>query len=298
MKPGQKEKVNVPEDEVLHLSQVCLHDPKPGKNYLQVSVADKTLTFCCLEKDKCEHNSLDLFFGPDAPTFINKGTSEVHLSGYLEPMDDDGEDDEGAEAPKVAVKEAKASPKTGPAKAEPAKTEAKKASPKAAAKVPPAAAEQDDEDDDEEDEEEEEGGEEEEMEKDEEEPLKEPEDKAAAAKQKAALEGLAKRKAADGAQSAADKAAPPAKKAKAAGAGASPKASPKAAPAASPKAGAAKDSEYVQQLTEFLKAHGKTRFSDLGSKVKRPPGVPKMKNVIDANKDKFVVVGDSVELKK
>lgn len=298
MKPGQKEKVDVPEAEVLHLSQVCLHDPKPGKNYLQVSVADKTLTFCCLEKDKCEHNSLDLFFGPDAPTFINKGTSEVHLSGYLEPMDEDDEDDEDGEevvASKPAAKEAKAAAKG--AKAEPAKAETKKASPKAAAKAPPAAAKQDEGED--EDEDEEEGGEEEDMEEDEEEePLDEPEDKAAAAKQKAALAGLAKRKAADSAQNAADKAVPPAKKAKAAGAAASPKASPKAAPAASPKAEAAKDSEYVQQLAEFLKAHGKTRLSDLGSKVKRPPGVPKMKNVIEANKDKFVVSGDSVELKK
>merc|ERR1719254_184392 len=98
LKPGQKAPVELSGNDLLHLSQVCLHEPKAGKNYLQVAVSGANYTLCCLEKDKVEHNSVDLFFGPDAPTFSNKGSSEVHLSGYLEPMDeDDGDEDEEEE---------------------------------------------------------------------------------------------------------------------------------------------------------------------------------------------------------
>mmetsp|Transcript_102022 Transcript_102022/g.200086 ORF Transcript_102022/g.200086 Transcript_102022/m.200086 type:complete len:285 (-) Transcript_102022:158-1012(-) len=100
LKPGKKERVNVPDGEVWHLSQVCVHDPKPGKNYVQVEVKGTAYTLVCLEKDKVEHNSLDLFFGPEDAVFSTSGKSEVHLLGYLEPMDDGGDmsgDDEDEE---------------------------------------------------------------------------------------------------------------------------------------------------------------------------------------------------------
>lgn len=72
IKPGKKEKVNVPEGEVWHLSQMCLHEPKPGKNYVEATVKGAVYTLACLEKDKVEHNSVDLFFGPEDVIFSNK----------------------------------------------------------------------------------------------------------------------------------------------------------------------------------------------------------------------------------
>merc|ERR1719464_1030447 len=96
-----------------------------GKNYVQVEVKGTTYTVACLEKDKVEHNSVDLFFGPDDATFCNKGASEVHLLGYLEPKE--GEEDSAIAEKEEAPKEA--SPKVLP------KAEAKpKANPKAEAK--------------------------------------------------------------------------------------------------------------------------------------------------------------------
>lgn len=292
LKPGQKQKVDLPEDEVLHLSQVCLHEPKAGKNYLSVLVNGSNYTFCCLEKDKIEHNSLDLFFGPEPPTFHNKGSSEVHISGYMEPKDegDEDEEEEEEESEEEQVKDKivgastsskaspKASPKTSPAaKAVEVKTSPKvspKASPKAAAT--PAKGKKDAEEDSDEEGDEEEGEESEELEESEEKP---------APKKKAAAKEAPKRKA--------EEATPPAKKAKT-------EASPKAAAAPSPNKAADKaaESEYTQQLVDFLKKNGKSKLSDLGSKVKRPAGVCKMKTIFDANKDKFVFAGDSVELKK
>lgn len=265
MKPGQQHKAEVPEGEVLHLSQVCLHSPKAGTNWLQVVVGGTTYSACCLEKDKTEHASLDLFFGQDAPTFVNKGASEIHMSGYLEPMDEDEEEseEEDEEAEKPAAKAA--------AKAA-AKSEASpKASPKAAAKAAAKAEAAAEEEDDEEDDEDEEGEEEEPVEASAE------EDEASASKKKAALAALAKRKAGE-------PAAPPAKKAK-------------GEPATEAKPVPAKDAEYIKQLVDFIKANGKQKISDLGTKVKRPPGVPKMSVIFANNKDKFVVTGETVALK-
>lgn len=282
MKPGKKEKVEVPEAEIWHLSQVCLHEPKPGKNYVQVEVKGTTYTLACLEKDKVEHNSLDLFFGPEDATFTNKGNSEVHLVGYLEPMDNEGDEDEEGEeeeeeprkkkgAATSASSSTKASPKAkaepvAAAKAEAAKSPAAKAEAKAETK-----------------------------------PVAKAEAKAAA-KPEAKAEGKQEAKA----------------KAKAeASAKASPKAAPKAAPAAaeSPKRkageeaadaapakkakeGNAAEAEYVKVLTEYLTKNGKTNLSTLGTAVKRPAGVPKMKVVLNNHKDNFVVTGEMVELKK
>lgn len=298
MRPGQKQKVDLPEDDVLHLSQVCLHEPKAGKNYLSVQVSGVDYTLCCLEKAKTEHQSLDLFFGPDPPTFHNKGASEVHLSGYMEQMNDKDEDDEGSEQEgevkgKTIGKSttSKVSPKASPKASPGGKVVEAKVSPKASAKVAAAPAKgKDVEQKEEDDEDDEEEGEEEEAEEGEEsEEPEESEEEAPPPKKSPAAEASSKRKA--------EASQPPAKKAKAEAPAKAAGASKEAA-AASPKAAASKDAEYVQQLVSFLKEKGKTTLSDLGSKVKRPPGAPKIKNVISTNSDKFVLAGDAVELKK
>mmetsp|Transcript_159786 Transcript_159786/g.512747 ORF Transcript_159786/g.512747 Transcript_159786/m.512747 type:complete len:208 (+) Transcript_159786:90-713(+) len=200
LKPGQTFKADLPEGECLHLSQICLQDPKAGKNYVQVQIGGKTINLVCLEKDKVEHQAVDLIFGPDSPSFLVKGSSEVHLAGYMEPHDDDmGEEDEEEQG--------------------------------------------------EEEDEEEEGEEEEE-----------------------------------------EAVAPPAKKAKT---------EAKAAAKASAKADtASSDAEYVKSLVVFLQKNGNQKLSELGSKVKRPAGAPKMGSVLKSNQDKFAITGDTVSLKK
>eukprot|EP00440_Ansanella_granifera_P067593 gb/GFBE01073321.1/.p1 GENE.gb/GFBE01073321.1/~~gb/GFBE01073321.1/.p1 ORF type:complete len:128 (+),score=51.19 gb/GFBE01073321.1/:1-384(+) len=100
LQPGSKFAVQ-PQDggEVLHLSQACLHNPQPGKNYLQVESEKSKFAVACLEKGKSEYASFDLFFRAGKCTFINTGKSEIHLTGYFEPdgMGDDileGEEEE------------------------------------------------------------------------------------------------------------------------------------------------------------------------------------------------------------
>lgn len=316
VKAGQSQKVDVPKDEILHLSQICLHEPKAGKNYLQVQVKGSAYTCVCLEKDKVEHNALDLFF-EEACTFINKGSSEMHLSGYMEPRDGDegsmeeGEesDEEGEESEEEAPAAAgKASAKAKAAASPKATLEAApQALPKASPKVQPqaspkaapkatakAAAKKGEESDDESLLMEE--GEEEEREGD------ESEEEGEESEEEAPKKGAAPAKKRQGAE-----AAPAAKKAKVeAKAAAKPVAEAKAAakPAAGAKAAAKpaagsdpNQDPYVKDLVTFLKANGKTKLGDLGTKVKRSPGVPKMKVVLDQNKDKFAVSGDTVEAK-
>lgn len=283
LKPGQKKQLQVPEAEILHLSQVCLQDPKDGKNYLQVTVEGKTFNVVCLEKGKKEHETVDLFFGPDDTHFSNKGQSELHLLGYLEPHDEEDDDEEDkkpaagqkAAATKASPKvEAKTSPKIE-AKSSP-KVEAK-SSPKVEAKMSPkvapkaAAAADDDDDDDIE----EEGEEEELVEESEEEEGDESEEEAP--KKQATPQG--KRKAEQ-----APAASPASKKQKEA-------ASPAPA-AANPNLEA-----YVQKLHKYLKDNGKSNLGALGSKVQRPEGVPKMKVVIEKHPEKFSISGDQVTAK-
>lgn len=171
LKAGQKKKVQAPEGEVLHLSQGCLHEPKDGKNYVQAEVKGQTYSIACLEKGKQEHISFDLFFSAGETTFVNKGSSEVHLTGYFEPDQMDGEGSESEDAaPAAPAKRASpllakaASPKVVAASSP-------KQSPKLAAAAAAAkAAEEDDDDEDEEEEESmgDESGEEEDEEEDEE----------------------------------------------------------------------------------------------------------------------------------
>eukprot|EP00747_Dinoflagellata_sp_TGD_P183538 gnl/TRDRNA2_/TRDRNA2_38472_c0_seq1.p1 gnl/TRDRNA2_/TRDRNA2_38472_c0~~gnl/TRDRNA2_/TRDRNA2_38472_c0_seq1.p1 ORF type:complete len:125 (+),score=43.72 gnl/TRDRNA2_/TRDRNA2_38472_c0_seq1:96-470(+) len=98
LKPGAKHAVKEEEGDVLHLSQACLHQPSDGKNWLQVVDSKKSYAIACLEKGKTEYASFDLFFRAGTCSFMNKGQSEVHLTGYFEPegpgMDDEGEEEE------------------------------------------------------------------------------------------------------------------------------------------------------------------------------------------------------------
>eukprot|EP00933_Yihiella_yeosuensis_P046429 TRINITY_DN41953_c0_g1_i1.p2 TRINITY_DN41953_c0_g1~~TRINITY_DN41953_c0_g1_i1.p2 ORF type:complete len:130 (+),score=52.36 TRINITY_DN41953_c0_g1_i1:76-465(+) len=96
--PGKK--VAIEENaggQVLHLSQACLHAPQDGKNFLQVVEGNQTYAIACLQKGKSEYASFDLFFRAGSCSFVNKGASEIHLTGYFEPDgmgDDEGEESE------------------------------------------------------------------------------------------------------------------------------------------------------------------------------------------------------------
>lgn len=280
LKPGQKTAVKLAESDVLHLSQACLHDPKPGKNVLQVEVQGTTYSIACLEKDKRDHDCLDLFF-ESATSFTCKGSSEIHLMGYVEPQDMN-EDSEEEESPPKAVA-SKSSPKRDP-------VPSPKTSPKTSPKAAMAAAAEDSEEDFEDEESEEEaaapaaaGDSEDDLEDEEEEEegafLDEEGEESSgeeisvgAPLKPVQSPNSPKRKAADEAEHAAKRA----------------------------KQEAAVNSEkeaYIAKLIAYLKANGKTSTGNLGSKVPRPSGLPKMKPFFEQHKDKFTVVGDAVTLK-
>eukprot|EP00928_Gymnodinium_smaydae_P100375 TRINITY_DN982_c0_g1_i1.p1 TRINITY_DN982_c0_g1~~TRINITY_DN982_c0_g1_i1.p1 ORF type:complete len:289 (+),score=107.67 TRINITY_DN982_c0_g1_i1:74-940(+) len=281
LKPGSKQKIENPEGDILHLSQACLHNPQDGKNYVQAIVAGKSYSIACLEKGKKEHDSFDLFFNPQECSFSNAGKSEVHLTGYFEP--DEGAEESESEAAPVATKAAspKASPKVQPkspvqkaleaaAAAQAQKAASPKASPKKSPAAVPAPAADDSDDEDLEEELLEEGEEEEMLEESEEEAAPPPK---AGDKRKA---------------SPAQVPASPAKKAATAPAAA--QGSPKAKPGGEQAA-------YIKKLHDYLKQHGKTSVSLLGSKVPRPKDAPKMKAIFDQNKNLFVVAGQDVSAK-
>lgn len=282
LKPGQKKAVSFPSaTDVLHLSQACLHDPKVGKNYLQVEVNGTTYSIACLEKDKREHDCLDLFFDDERTIFVCKGSSEIHLMGYMEPQRDEEfceESEEEGQVQQVVPK--KASPKAAPVPSpRVAATLAPKTSPKGSPKTAPqaaAAAESDSYEYLEEEEEEEEGrplddegsyweeGEEEEDIED-----------VPPVPKLSPKQGIAQ----SPKRAAAEPAGAPAKKGKTEASGGDEKA------------------VYVKKLHAYLKQNGKTSAGQLGSKVPRPNGLPKMKVVIEENKDKFVMIGDMVTAK-
>ncbi|CAE7227004.1 elavl2 [Symbiodinium natans] len=100
LKPGAKFQVKADAGgDVLHLSQACLHQPTAGKNFLQVVDGATSYSIACLQKDKSEYASFDLFFRTGTCSFHNKGSSEMHLTGYFEPdgMPDDDEEEEEEE---------------------------------------------------------------------------------------------------------------------------------------------------------------------------------------------------------
>lgn len=138
VKPGEKKSLDQEGTDILHLSQVCLNNPKPGKTYVRAQVKCSSFTLACLELDKVEHDSLDLFFQPQDTSFTVQGPNEVHFVGYMEPGDDSLGHDAGSKpslaktpaSPFAAVaKSPFAQPATSPKAAKPG------TSPKA---VPPA----------------------------------------------------------------------------------------------------------------------------------------------------------------
>jgi len=183
--------------------------------------------------------------------------------GYIEPAGfSEGSD---SESPQAVTKAA--SPKVVPASSPKALASSPKNSPKAA---PQAVAEESDDDFSEDEEEEEEqmaSGEDSFME-DEEEESESPAQ--AAVPQKASQAKSPKRQA---------------------------QSEPEASPAKKAKGDNAEEAAYVQKLLDHLKANGKSNLGQLGSKVARPAGVPKMKAVLEAHKDKFTLVGDVVTAK-
>jgi len=304
VKPGAWTQGKAPEGEILHVSQACLHDPKPGKTYLQIQVSGETYTVACLEKDKREHDALDLMFSPeDAPKFCAKGSSEIHLVGYVEPEQaSDGEEEKAAVAPKVAASKATASPKMLAAAAAPKAAPAPSpkttpaASPKPAAKASPklaakqveakAAADEGDEDSESLLLEGEEGEEEEPRVSD---PIVDADEGSKKAKAaKADVKEGGKRKAPAEASG-----GPAAKKAKDDAAPAAKKSKEDATEPLKPDEG-----DYVQKLVAYLKSNGKTSVSLLGSKVQRSKSLPKLKDILGKHSGKFKVTGDSVEATK
>merc|ERR1719235_355922 len=74
---------------------------------------------------------------------------------------------------------------------------------------------------------------------------------------------------------------------------------PQGSPAKKPNTGGGSDETagYIKKLHEYLKSNGKQSMGQLGSKVPRPNGVPKLKVILDQNKEKFTVVGDVITAK-
>ncbi|CDR97463.1 hypothetical protein, conserved [Babesia bigemina] len=107
---------------IVHLSQVCLNDPKSNeKTYVQLVDGNKTFNICALQKDVREHATVDVFFSTVGGIKLTTkgGKNEVHVVGYFEPeeesyvsdsddedMDDEegGDDEEGSEDEEPAGK--------------------------------------------------------------------------------------------------------------------------------------------------------------------------------------------------
>lgn len=70
---------------------------------------------------------------------------------------------------------------------------------------------------------------------------------------------------------------------------------PKVASAPTPSGG---NGEYLAALKSYLSTHGPTKLATLGSVVKRPPKVPKLKHFLEQNKGvfKYNVGTDAVSL--
>jgi hypothetical protein len=274
--------------DLLHVSQACLADAKEGKNMLQVTDNNVTYTLAVLEKDKSDMASLDLFFNTAAPpTFINKGKSEIHITGYFEmangmESEDESMDDEEIES-EIEEEEEEIN----------SAAEAKKAIAGISKKAAKALEESEDEEegvieeeseDDDEDEEDDEDDEEDEDEEDEEddeddeedddedeEDDDEDEDEEEEEEEEAVVPTKANNKRPAPAQT-------------------------KQQPAEKVQKTENSADSFAKAISTFLKANGgKQTVSAIGGKVSRPQGVPKLKQFCVTRKE-FKVTGDLVEL--
>eukprot|EP00826_Nyctotherus_ovalis_P004500 TRINITY_DN10984_c0_g1_i3.p1 TRINITY_DN10984_c0_g1~~TRINITY_DN10984_c0_g1_i3.p1 ORF type:complete len:229 (+),score=102.26 TRINITY_DN10984_c0_g1_i3:192-878(+) len=84
--------------DVAHISNVSLSkDSGVGKTYLLLTREKETFTLACLQKDKVESHSLDLYLkSAQGVTLSVSGKGEMHVSGYLEPGDYSESEDEEA----------------------------------------------------------------------------------------------------------------------------------------------------------------------------------------------------------
>lgn len=101
LKPGQYVTPSIDDGgEILHLSQICLIDPKDeGSTLVQINDGDKNYGIAVLQKGKCEHVSLDLFISTLRGIRLStKGAkNEVHVVGYFEPeTPEDDDESEGS----------------------------------------------------------------------------------------------------------------------------------------------------------------------------------------------------------
>jgi hypothetical protein len=87
LKPGLQVKVEDIGDKVLHLSQTSLYKQGDGRTFIEVQPGGQKRKYAiaCLEDGKAECASFDLFFRAGQATFGVRGTSEIHLTGYIEP---------------------------------------------------------------------------------------------------------------------------------------------------------------------------------------------------------------------
>ncbi|KEP66292.1 UNVERIFIED_CONTAM: nuclear factor NF3 [Hammondia hammondi] len=304
VKPGQTVTLS-PEDggEVLHLSQVCMPQPKDGgRTYVQVIQEGKTYSVCMLQKDKLEFTSLDLFLSTRQGITIKTegGKNEVHLTGYFEPdaegldSDEDEEESESDMEENVMHHARKHIPTKG------GKIEDLDGNDEEEDEDEDEDEEDDDEDDDddaemkaltagdddEDDEDENEDGsdDDDDMENgigedSEEEDDEEDEEEEASPQNKKASVGDKKRKALEVAQAS----------------------NKKAKPSAAPGKGAPQKGDaaaYKSALVDFLKKNGKTPLATLGQKVKKPAGVSeKMAQFLKANASTFDVSNGVCSLK-
>jgi len=86
--------------QVVHLSNIALSKSSgTGKTYLLITRQKETFTLACLQKDKVECHSLDLYLRLDQGITLSvSGEGEIHVTGYLD-MDVDmksSSEDEGA----------------------------------------------------------------------------------------------------------------------------------------------------------------------------------------------------------
>ena len=273
LKPGASFTLSEGSD-LLHVSQACLAEAKEGKCNLQVTDNNITYTIAILEKDKNEMASLDLFFNTVAPpTFINKGKSEIHLSGYFEMSNDmdseedlsedevesEVEDEEEIVSAAAAKKVIKGVSKNSKAIQEEAEEDEEDEE--------EGEIEEDDEEDEEDEDEDEDEDDEDEEEEDEEEEDEEEEDEEAEEVPAKVVENKKR-----------------------------PAPATKEQPAAKTQKTDGSADSFAKAIAAFLKSNGgKQTVSAIGGKVPRPAGVPKLKQFCVSRKE-FTVNGDIVQL--
>lgn len=82
----------------LRITRVTLNPEKAGskRTSLLMKINETTFHIASLEKDKVEDKTLDLYFANnEVVQFEVKGKGELHLLGYLEPVNFSSDDDDG-----------------------------------------------------------------------------------------------------------------------------------------------------------------------------------------------------------